>query len=410
MRRRNKCRLCENINLIKVFSLTPTPPANAFITEDQIGIQQEVYPLDMFFCRDCFHLQILDVLDPVTLFENYVYVTGTSKNFVNHFKEYAFNICEKYNLKQNSFVIEIGSNDGTFLKIFQELGMKVLGVDPAKDISLRAKSNGIETITNFFSSKLAEEIKINYGSAQVITANNVFAHADDLVDIVNGCKILLDDYGIFVFEVQYLSDLYLNGYFDMIYHEHLSYHSVGPLKKFFSRNGMELVDVSRVSTHGGSIRCVVQKNNGNNLLQRSVKSFINEEKSLGLYQSDSFMQFAKDIDKSKKELQELIKGIKELGKSLAGFGAPAKTTTLMFHYGIDGEIIDYIVDDNTLKQGLFTPGYNIPIYSTDMLYSEKPDYLLILAWNFSDSIVERHRKFIDDGGHFIIPLPEVKII
>ena len=408
-KRRNTCRLCNKANLKLAFSLEPTPPANAFVDKQKISINQDCYPLDVFFCKDCKHVQLLDVVDSKILFEDYVYVSGTSPVFVKHFEEYANFLIENYLQNKKSLVIDIGSNDGTLLSFFKEKGVKVLGVDPAKEISSKANSNGIETLNNFFTFEFSKLIQKKYGRAEIITANNVFAHVNDMKDLINGIKNLLAPNGIFVFEVSYLVDVIQKNLFDMIYHEHLSYHSVIPLIKFFKDNEMELIEVIRVDSHGGSLRGIVQMKDGARKIGDSVKHCIDLEKEIEIEQFETYVKFFHKINKERNELQKLLQRLKNDKKSIVGFGAPAKATTFLYHFAVKPEVIEYIIDDSPLKQGLFTPGMHIPIYSSKKLYEKNPDYVIILAWNFAESIMKRHQKIKDLGGHFIIPLPELKV-
>ena len=260
--RRTTCRLCGGVNLDNVFSLAPTPLANAFVKADALEAKQNRYPLDVFFCDGCKHLQLLDVIDPVVLYERYVYVSGTSPVFVRHFQDYAQFVIDKFKLPQDALVVDIASNDGTLLRFFKEKGRRILGVDPAKDIAEDAKSKGIPTIVDFYSPRVAERIRAEHGAATVITANNIIAHVDNLAAFMDGVRQLLADDGIFVFEVSNLADVVSNTLFDTIYHEHLDYHSVGPLIGFFERCGLEMIEAMRVDTHGGSLRGMVQHQGG----------------------------------------------------------------------------------------------------------------------------------------------------
>ncbi len=406
--RRSTCRLCAGRDLKEVLCLEPTPPANAFVPRELIGVDQAVFPLDVFFCQSCGHVQLLDVVDPKVLFENYVYVSGTSPLFVKHFKEYAEDIIGNYHPPKGGLVVDIGSNDGTLLSFFKSAGLIVLGIDPARDISQDATRSGVETWCHFFTSKLSSKIKIQRGLAHVITANNVFAHADDLVGIVHGIRDLLALEGVFVFEVSYLLDVFEKTLFDTIYHEHLSYHSVRPLQQFFSKNGMELISAERINTHGGSLRGVAQLKNGTHTKQNSVEKLIANEEKLGLDQAETFEAFGCHIDKIKTKLTNQLKSLKARGKTIAGFGAPAKATTLMYHFGIGPGIIDFIVDDSPLKQNLYAPGLHIPVLPSQAIYEKKPDAIVILAWNFAEPIMKNHAQYLDQGGQFIVPLPEVK--
>jgi SAM-dependent methyltransferase len=408
--RRTTCRLCHSRNLELVLSLTPTPPANAFIPAADLARNEERFPLDVFFCQDCAHVQLLDVVDPSILFKNYVYVSGTSPVFVNHFKNYAAEMIQKFKLDKEAFIIEIGSNDGTLLRFFKEAGMGVLGIDPAETIARSATQKGIETLPAFFTSKLAETIKAQDGQADLIVANNVFAHADDLHDIVRGIRNLLKPQGVFVFEVSYLVDVYEKTLFDTIYHEHVCYHSVKPLRDFFKANGMELIATQSVDTHGGSLRAMAQLAGGPHPVEPSVAEFIKREETLGLDKAATLKGFSTKINKLRDELYALLKKLKSEGKRIAAFGAPAKATTLMLHFGIGPEFVDFIVDDSPLKQGLYSPAFHIPVVPSAEIYNRKPDYLVILAWNFAEPIMAKHTKFRENGGHFIIPVPAVQVV
>ncbi|MGY9063567.1 MAG: SAM-dependent methyltransferase, partial [Rhodospirillales bacterium] len=242
-----------------------------------------------------------------------------------------------------------------------------------------------------------------------ITANNVFAHADDLVGIVQGVWDLLAPEGVFVFEVSYLVDVFEKTLFDTIYHEHVAYHSVKPLQQFFADNGMELISAERIDTHGGSLRGVAQLKSGPHSKQPSVDKMIALEASLGLDQAKTFEAFGRHIDEIKAELTGLLKSLKSEGKTIAGFGAPAKATTLMYHFGIGPDIIDFIVDDSPLKQNLYAPGLHIPVLPSQAIYDKKPDAVVILAWNFAEPIMKNHARYLEQGGQFIVPLPKVTL-
>lgn len=407
--RRETCRLCGGRNLTQVLGLAPTPPANAFVTEAEKGKPQEAFPLDVFFCEDCAHVQLLDVVDPRVLFENYVYVSGTSPVFVKHFQDYAAFVRDRFAPARGGLALDVGSNDGTLLRFFKELGFRALGVDPAREIARRATEAGIETIPGFFTPELAAEIRSESGPASVVTANNVFAHADDLGGIVKGIRALLAPDGVFVFEVSYLVDVYEKTLFDTIYHEHVAYHSVKPLIGFLKRNGLELIQAHRVDSHGGSLRGVAQLAGGPRPVDSSVGELVALEEGLGLDRAETLKGFAAKIDRARDDLAGLLKRLKAEDKAIAGFGAPAKATTLMHHFGIDSDLIDFIVDDSPLKQGLYSPGLHIPVLPSQAIRDRKPDYLVILAWNFAGPIMDKHAAFRQGGGHFIVPLPLVEV-
>jgi SAM-dependent methyltransferase len=330
--------------------------------------------------------------------------------FVKHFKNYAADMIRKFKLGKDAFVVEIGSNDGTLLRFFKEAGLKVLGIDPATAIATEATKKGIETIPAFFTSQLAETIKAQHGQADLIVANNVFAHADDLHDIVKGIRTLLKPRGAFVFEVSYLVDVYEKTLFDTIYHEHLCYHTVKPLRAFFKANGMELIAAQSVDTHGGSLRAMAQLAGGPHPVEPSVAEFIKREETLGLDKAATLKGFSAKINKLRDDLNALLKKLKAEGKRIAAFGAPAKATTLMLHFGIGPEFVDFIVDDSPLKQGLYSPAFHIPVVPSSEIDKRNPDYLVILAWNFADSIIAKQAEFRRKGGLFIIPVPTVRTV
>jgi len=407
---RSTCRLCSSERLSEALSLAPTPLANSFVSKEAISEVQPVYPLDVYFCEDCKHAQLLDVVDPSVLYRHYVYVSGTSPVFVRHFREYAAYVTNSFEIQPGSLVVEIGSNDGTLLRSFRDLGMQVLGIDPAEEITREALESGIDTVVGFFTPELADEIKMTRGLAAVITANNVIAHIDDLSAVMVGVHNLLTDDGVFVFEVSYLVDVFEKNLFDTIYHEHLDYHSVEPLVGFFRSHGLELIEALRVESHGGSLRGVVQRLGGPRNVGVSVTEAVFHEHLLGLDRVETLSEFALRINKIKDEMTGLLRDLKRQGKQIAAFGAPAKATTLMYHFGLEPGIIEFIVDDSPLKQGLYSPGMHIPVVPSSELYLRKPDYVLILAWNFAQSIISKHAVFHDQGGRFIVPLPRVEVI
>ena len=408
--RRGTCRLCGGARLGLVLSLAPTPPANAFVPTEALDRVQPTIPLDVFLCQDCCHAQLPDVVDPEVLFENYVYVSGTSPVFVKHFENYADVILARFAPAAGSLVVDIGSNDGTLLGFFQRAGMRVLGVDPARDIARDATARGIETLATFFTPALATGICRERGAAAIVTANNVFAHADDLAGMVEGVRRLLEPGGVFVFEVSYLVDVYEKTLFDTIYHEHLAYHAVKPLQPFFAANGMQLIDALRVESHGGSLRGIAQPAGGPRPVAESVDRLIALEESLGVDGPAAFERMSARIEAVKWDLTSMLRDLKAGGRTIAGFGAPAKATTLMYHFGIGPDIVDFIVDDSPLKQGLYSPGLHIPILPAQAIYERRPDYLVILAWNFADPIIAKHTAFREAGGKFIVPLPEVSVV
>lgn len=410
IKKKDSCRVCRGKNLSKVLTLGPTPLANAFLSEKQIDKEENFFPLDVYFCNSCTFLQLGHVVSPVVLFSDYVYVSSTSKVFVTHFEEFAKSVFSRFNLNSKSLVIDIGSNDGILLKPFKKLGAEVLGIEPAKKIAKVAQKQGIKTISEFFNVSLSHRIVKEKGKAKIVTANNVFAHIDDLDEVINGVKILLDKNGVFIMEAPYLVDFLEKRYFDLVYHEHLSYWAIKPLITLFNRFNMEVFDIQKVAAHGGTIRVFVKKKEGMYETEKNTDHFLNLEKKARLAKKETYLQFAKKVQDNKVKLIDLLGSLKLKDKRIAAYGAPAKGSTLLNFFGIGTEVLDYVVDDSPWKQGLYMPGKRIPVVSSNVMYKDKADYMLILAWNFSESIMKIHEKYKKDGGKFIIPVPKPIII
>jgi len=404
-----KCRLCSGQLSDPLLVLPPTPLANEFVSEP---IQQDLFSLELVSCNECHHYQLTESISGERLFKQYAFVSGTSKVNVAHFTKLAEDTVAKFNLKPGDFVVEIASNDGTLLQAFKNLGMKVLGIDPAENIAKIANENGIETLPEFFTSELAETILNKYGQPKVILCNNCLAHTDYVVDILNGVNRLLQDGGVFIFENSYFKDMYTKILPDLIYSEHISHFLVIPLGALFFRLGMCLYDIENLSVHGGSIRGFVSKKHIR--ASQNLNKLIWEEVQLGLTGNLETKRAALKIfdDKIKElgtNLTIRLKEIKAEGKSIAIFGMPAKATTLLYAFNIDPKMIDFAVDDAVLKQGTFSPGKHIPVFAPEEIYKRWPNYILILAWNFQESIRYNHQKYLSGGGTFIVPLPIISL-
>jgi hypothetical protein len=342
------------------------------------------------------------------MFNDYIYVSGTSNTLRQHFDELAEEIGKKFHLNNHSVVVDIGSNDGTLLKSFQRVGTKTLGFEPAVNIAKLAKTSGVSTINQFFGKSVAEEVSKNL-SANVILATNVFAHVNDLDDFVEGVLALLDDKGIFVIEVPYVVNMVEKMLFDSIYHEHLSYFSLGPLITLFTRFGMKVLDVKRIDTHGGSIRVFVAKSSSDFPPGPSVDNMLKIEEQAGIGSFRTFEEFGARVGLVKTRLTAILKAFKRSGKRIAGYGAPAKGNTLLNYCAIGTDLIEYLVDESPLKQGLFTPGTHIPILPTGVIRTDRPDYALLLAWNYAREIFEKEALYRKNGGRFILPMPDPQV-
>jgi len=410
LRRRERCRLCDGPNIELAVPLNASPIADAYVPASRLGTPQELYPLDLYLCRDCGHIQNIDVVDPEILFRDYLFTTGSSAGLVEHFRQYAADVVKNLGVKPGSLVAEIGSNDGTLLKQFKAHGMRVLGIDPAREIARQATESGVETLPEFFSAGLAAQIRKDYGGASVFCANNVFAHADDLADIVRGIRDVLADDGVFVFEATYLIDFIDNFLFDTVYHEHVSYHSVDPLARFFDRLGMQLIDVQRNASKGGSIRGYAQrKPEGKRAVKPVVGELIALERKRGFNQIQLYRDYSARITERKVALNAFLNKEIAAGKLIAGYGASTTTTTLMWHFELTRKLA-FVADDNPVKHGLYCPACHIPVVPSEELYVRKPDYVVILAWQYAAPIMIKHLRFEKQGGRFVVPLPSLQIV
>ncbi|MGH6804389.1 MAG: methyltransferase domain-containing protein, partial [Methyloceanibacter sp.] len=339
-----------------------------------------------------------------------IYVTSSSLGLVDHFRKYAEHVVDRFKWQPGSLAVEIGSNDGSLLRFFKGKGMRVLGVDPARQIAQDATEAGIPTLPEFFNSDIAASIRKEHGPASVVAANNVFAHADNLADIVRGIRTVLADDGIFVFEVSYLVDIVDKFLFDTVYHEHVSYHSIAPLAKFFSRLGMELFDTQRIASKGGSIRGFAQrKPEGKRRVEPIVGELLDLEAKRGFGKPDLFRKYDAEIGARKTDLDRFLDQIIAEGKLIAGYGASTTTTTLMWHFDLTRRLA-FIVDDNPRKRGLYSPGCHIPVMPSEEIYVKQPDHVVILAWQYAEPIIKKHQAYLKSGGRFVVPLPDLRIV
>lgn len=406
---RNTCRLCESPNVELVLKLTACPPVDAFIPASQLDEPQLSFPLDLYLCHACGHLQLLDVVSPKLLFGSYIYTTSSSPGLVEYFRNYAAEVLAYANLPAGALAADIGSNDGTLLRFFKEKGLRVLGIDPAEGIAAAATVSGVETIPAFFNSQLAKKLRAERGAFSLVTANNVFAHSDHLDDMADGVRTLLAPDGLFVFEVSYILDMVKNMVFDFIYHEHLSHHSVKPLRTFLDRHGMELLHVQRTPSKGGCIRCFAQPRNGPRQVSPSVAELLKLEDDFRLYDVATYKEYDAKIQAAKSALLSALDDPSLRGRNIAGYGASATATVLIYHFGL-GDLLETIIDDNPLRQGRFSPGHHIPVKSSEILYTKPPAAVVILAWRFADMMIEKHRVYLQNGGQFIVPLPGLRIV
>jgi SAM-dependent methyltransferase len=406
------CRSCGCNRLLPIISFGNLPLANAFLTEAQLTFGDECrFPLDLVLCPGCSLVQITETISPGVLFRNYLYLSSSSERVLKNSKELADRVVHDRGLTGESLVIEIASNDGYLLKNYVDRGISVLGIEPAINIARIAEEKGVPTKAEFFCYQLAESLFNEGYEADVIHANNVIAHVADLHSVIEGMFKLLKPDGVIITENHYVRDLIEQVEFDSIYHEHLCYYSLTSLQWLFEQHELVMVDVELIPVHGGSIRAYFQKRNGPLSLQirgaaRVIAEFDNER--IWVEDRKYYRHFGTLIGNMRAELLELLRQIKAAGKAIVGYGASAKSTTLLNYFGIGAETLDFIVDNIPLKQGRYTPGTHLPIYDPSKLLEKQPDYVLILAWNFANDIIAKETEYRERGGKFIVPIPELK--
>ncbi len=353
-------------------------------------------------------MQLEHLVDPDILFRNYAYIPSLSADYVAHFRAFADDCVDGYALNDKTVVMDIGSNDGTLLSFFVERGIPVLGIDPAENIALIARAKHIPTETVYFGKDTAGPLQSTYGSATLVTAFNTFGHIPDLIDFCEGLKSILAENGVFIAQFPYVADLLEHVEFDTIYHEHCSYFSVQSLTKLFDATDLELIDVARQPIHGGSLRITVA-HKGKKNVSANVTELLQYEKDRALDTSAPFNAFALAVTARKEALRTLITTIRQSGSSIAAFGMPAKGNILLNVCGLNNDDIDFIVDSTPFKQGKYSPVSRIPVVAEEELYRRKPDFLLVLAWNFFEEIQKKHARFSEGGGKFIVPMPVLRI-
>lgn len=400
------CRMCGSTKLHKVLDLGLQPLANAFLTVKQLSDPEPKYPLEVYWCEDCSLVQLIHVVSPSILFRDYVYFSMGMPKVSDHFRQYAEDALSRFVTDSSQLVVEVGSNDGVLLLSIKDR-VRVLGVDPALNIAKLANERGVETLPEFFSEPLAKQIKESHGPARIIIGNNVIAHIDDHHDLVRGVRKLLDPEGVFIFEAPYLTDMFDNLAFDTVYHEHLNFFAVRPLVQHFASKGLEVFDVELHPVQGLSLRVFVG-HPGKHPISPRVGERVADELARGFDKRSTYEELAQKVARIKDEVVTHLQSLKQSGKKIAGYGAPAKGNTLLNYYGIGPEILDYVTEALPSKIGKYSPGMKIPVVHIDEARKNPPDYFFMLAWNYQNAILEKEAEFRAKGGKFVMPIGAVR--
>ncbi len=406
-----RCRFCGTPLAHTFVDLGMSPLSNAFIKPENYRAMEPFYPLHAYVCGSCFLVQLEEFESPQRIFSDYVYFSSYSESWLRHAKAYAEMMIRRFGFNASHQVIEIASNDGYLLRNFKERGIPVLGIEPAENVAQAARAAGIPTQTKFFGVKTARELAASGLQADLLLGNNVLAHVPDVNDFVAGMKIALKRDGVITMEFPHLLQLMANNQFDTIYHEHFSYFSFVTVEKIFAKHGLMLFDVEELPTHGGSLRIYARHVEHDKPAESAnMESLRNREIGAGITAIATYEKFSENVRDTKRTLLDFLIRAKREGKTVVGYGAPAKGNTLLNYCGIRTDFLDYTVDRSPHKQGLFLPGTRIPVHAPDRIRQTRPDYILILPWNIKDEIIEQMSHIREWGGKFVVPIPRVEVI
>ena len=405
----SSCRVCGASGLKAVLSLGHTPLANALLKAEQLAKPEPCYPLELAFCTRCSLVQITETVPPENLFREYAYFSSFSDTMLQHARDLTQQLMRDRRLGPASFVVEIASNDGYLLRNYVQAGVPVLGVEPARNIAAVAQQRGIPTCCEFFGAEVAKQLASTHQRADVIHAHNVLAHVADLHGVVQVFRHLLKYDGVVVVETPYIRDLVERTEFDTIYHEHLCYYSLTALDHLARRHAMKIVDVQRIPIHGGSLRVQFARRESVLRATAAVGQMLETERTCGMHRVDYYVQLRDRVLDLKEKLVTLLAKLKRERRRIVAYGASAKGSTLLNYFGLGAQTIEYVVDRSSEKQGRYTPGTHLEIFDPDKLVEDKPDYVLLLTWNFAEEILTQQTAYRQLGGKFIVPIPEVRV-
>ena len=403
------CRMCSSNKFETVVNLGNHPLVNSLITKKNLKKKDPVFPLHVKQCKSCKLVQLVEVIDANEIYKNveYLYFSSDMPNLDKYFRPYANELQKRFLTKKNELVVEIGSNDGIMLQFFKKSN-KILGVDPSTNVVLRALKKGITTVPDFFTKKLSQQIKNEWGQAKIIYGNNCIAHLNDVRDLIEGVDVLLKDDGVFIIECNYWGGMVDNINYSLIYHDHFSYFSIEVWNKFLKKYKMNIFDATVTPAQGGSLRLFISKNKRTKT--KRLNDLLKKEKITGLNTYKKSLEYRANVNRISNKLRKIVEDIKKKGLTVAGYGAAAKGLTILKCSKLGKKHISYFVDDSPAKQGFYTPVDHIPIISRKEANKKLPDYFIILAPNYSDVIIEKESAFIKKGGKFIIPKNEIKIV
>ena len=405
-----KCNFCGRALSNIVADLGMSPLSNAYLRADQLLLMEPFYPLAAYVCEGCFLVQVPPVETPEHIFSDYAYFSSYSESWLRHAENYCNAMIERFGFDASKQVVEIASNDGYLLQYFHARGIPVLGVEPAANVAERAREKSIPTLVKFFGTETAKEMVRDGVRADLLLGNNVLAHVPDVNDFVEGLRVLLNERGVITMEFPHLLRLMAGNQFDTIYHEHFSYFSFFAVEKIFAAHGLRMFDVDELPTHGGSLRIYAEHASGDREVSPRVDALRKSEADFGVDSLQTYSAFSEQVQATKRRLLDFLIDARWKGKTVAGYGAPAKGNTLLNYCGIRTDLLSYTVDRSPHKAGLFLPGTHIPIHTPEKVREKKPDFLLILPWNLKDEIIGQMSDVRDWGGKFVVAIPAVEVI